>query len=122
MTNKHAIPQVPKQVVEEFLKQHHIKPTNVNRKAIRLAKSGSDSDDASDDEIESEQPDDDDSEMQGDDPDVGFDDDEEFERETIEEEEDNYFPTVERLYVFPKSKSTFVIISTHSTTSSYKNF
>lgn len=107
MTNKHAIPQVPKQVVDEFLKQHHLKPGSINRKTLRFAKHHMDSDsarlhsdssDASDDDADHDSYDDSE-EMQGDDPDV-----EDYERELIEEEEDNYYPTVERMYVFPKSK------------------
>lgn len=111
MTNKHAIPQVPKQVVDEFLKKHHLKPTNINRKTVRAGKhqdqfSDSGDDSYSNDETDRESFYSDSEEMQGDAPDVDLneDDDIDFQREIIEEEEDNYYQTIERLYVFPKRK------------------
>lgn len=115
MTNKHAIPQVPKQVVDEFLKRHHLKPTNINRKTLRGGKhqdqfSDSGDDSYTNDETERENSYSDSEEMQGDDPDVDLSEDnngdDDFQREVIEEEEDNYYQTIERLYVFPKRKQS----------------
>lgn len=86
MTNKHAIPQVPQKIVDEFLKKHHLDKKRAYSKGRVTSHEAADH------------------EMQSDDPSVmkKFYDD--YPREVYEEEDDDYFPITERVYVFPKSK------------------
>lgn len=109
---KNQVPHVRRQIVEDFMRQYHIKHANVNAERLgqtfRSSKSG-DGDDHDDGGHGGYGDDDDDSisasdydDMQSDDPhyeQFGY-----FQKEVYEEEEDDYFPITERVYVFPKSK------------------
>lgn len=90
MTNKHAIPHVPQKIVDEFLKKHHLKQQQHAYDKGRITSHETT-----------------DHGMQSDDPNVmeKFYDD--YPREVYEEEDDDYFPITERVYVFPKSEYRF---------------
>lgn len=87
MTNKHAIPHVPQKIVDEFLKKHHLKQQHAYGKGRITSHESADHG------------------MQSDDPNVmeKFD----YAREVYEEEDDDYFPITERVYVFPRSEYTY---------------
>lgn len=83
MTNKHVIPTVPKKIVDDFLKQHHQRGGG-GRGKNRYLNYGDD--------------------MQSDDPNVLDRYYDSYPKEVYEEEDDDYFPITERVFVFPKSK------------------
>lgn len=91
MTNKHAIPHVPQKIVDEFLKKHHL-----NRKQQQHAYGKG--------KITSHDSMGGDHGMQSDDPNVMEKFYDSYPREVYEEEDDDYFPITERVYVFPKSE------------------
>lgn len=88
MTNKHAIPHVPQKIVDEFLKKHHLKQQQhaYGKGRITSHEMGGDHG------------------MQSDDPNVMEKYYDSYTREVYEEEDDDYFPITERVYVFPKSE------------------
>lgn len=92
---KAVLPRIRPQIVDQFLKKYHIKESNVNFE--RLTGGGVDSDD---DLLATDK-------MQSDDPGTSNSDDyddEYLQKEVYIEEEDDYSPITERIYVFPKSK------------------
>uniref|UniRef100_A0A336LYH4 CSON005356 protein n=1 Tax=Culicoides sonorensis TaxID=179676 RepID=A0A336LYH4_CULSO len=82
MTNKAAIPKIPQKIVDGFLKQHYM-----NKQHPVYGKGRHDNMDQ---------------DMQGDDPNVMEKYYDNYPKEIYEEEDDDYFPITERVYVFPK--------------------
>lgn len=93
------LPQVHYEIVERFIKEYKIKPNHVNLNQLSKGLGASYAVSHSDDFFMNDEG------MQGDDPNMTDEyDDDSMQKEVYDEEDDDYFPITERIYVFAKSK------------------